>query len=295
MNTEPNKPSLKFYQKLPSLKALLLPLAMSALLLLASCVPNRKITYLQYEDELKQPSGILTDSIVRKYENGEIRYRLQPNDVLNIKIATETPEEYNPFSIADKFISSGGVSAGNIGQNSAANIGYRIDPFGYLKLPVIGELFVEGLTIDELENLVDSLASDQLEDPVSKIALMNFRFSVLGEVSGEGLLVSNDNSLTMMQAIAMAGGPDEYGDISRVKVIRHIGDENLVFYVNLLEESYLSSNFFYVFPNDVIVVPPLDSRVYFKYVSPNLSIIASTISLVASVIALFAIFGGSGV
>ncbi len=288
------KRPLNFFPKFPPLKVLLLPTILAAILILASCVPNRKIAYLQYEDELTQSSGILTDSIVRRYENVELRYRLQPNDVLNIKIATETPEEYNPFAIADKFISSGGVSAGNIGQNSASNIGYRVDPFGYLKLPVIGDLFVEGFTIDELENLLDSLASAQLENPVSKIALMNFRFSVLGEVSGEGLLVSNDNSLTMMQAIAMSGGPDEYGDISRVKVIRHIGDENLIFYVNLLDESYLSSNFFYVYPNDVIIVPPLDSRVYFKYVSPNLSFIASTISLLASVITLFAIFGGSG-
>ena len=258
-----------------------------------SCVSNKKISFLQFGDELKE-DNMPTDSILRSYENEEMRYMLQPNDVLNIKIATETPEEYNPFAIADKYISSGGISGGNIGQNAATNIGYRIDPNGYLKLPVIGDLYVSGLTIDELENLVDSLSADQLVDPVSKIVLMNFRFSVLGEVVNEGLLVSNDNSLSMMQAIALAGGPDEYGDISRVKVIRHIGDVSHVFYVNLLEESYLSSSFYYVYPNDVIVVPPLDSRVYFKYVSPNLSIIASTVSLVASVIALFAIFGGSG-
>lgn len=256
---------------------------------MSGCVSNKKVAYLQYEDELGKPATVVTDSIIRVYEAGELRYKLQPNDVLNIKIASLTPEEYNPFAIADRYMSSGGVGGGNIGQGASSNIGYRIDSFGNLNLPVIGTLHVAGMTLDELESLIDSLAMDQLENPVSKISLMNFRFSVMGEVASEGLYVSDDNSMTLMQAIAMAGGRDEFGDFSRVKVVRRIGNENYVFFVNLLDESFLSSEFYFVYPNDIIFVQPLKSRAYLKYAGPNISIIASSLSLIASIIALIAI------
>lgn len=255
-------------------------------LIFTGCVSNKKVAYLQYEDELGNPATIVTDSIIRKYESGELRYRLQPNDVLNIKIASLTPEEYNPFAIADKYMSSGGVGVSNQSGNSALNVGYRIDPFGELNLPVIGTVVASGLTLSELEEVIDEMAYEQLEDPVSKIVLMNFRFSIMGEVANEGLFTSSDNSLTMMQALAMAGGRDEFGDLSRVKVIRRIGDENYVFYINLLDETFLSSEFYFIHPNDVLYVPPLKSRTYFNYVAPNLSIIASSLSLIASIIAL---------
>lgn len=272
--------------------SLLLILPFILLFLAGSCVSNRKVTFLQYEDELKADE-ITTDSIVRRYENGELRYKLQPNDVLNIKIASQTPEEYNPFAIADPYITSASTGGMNLGQGAMSNIGYRVDPAGYLNLPVVGEINVQGMTVEELETLIDTLAMDQLEDPVTKIALMNFRFSVLGEVMTEGLMISQDNSMTMLQAIAMAGGPDEFGDLSRVKIIRRLGDQNMVFYVNLLDEDFLESDFYQLYPNDVLVVSPLPARPYFKYVAPNLSIIASSVSLVASLIALFAIFGAS--
>ena len=80
----------------------------------------------------------------------------------------------------------------------------------------------------------------------------------------------------------MAGGPSEFGDISRVKVVRWIGEEHYVFYVNLLDETFLSSEFYFIQPNDVVVISPLKARSYLKYVSPNLGIIAASISLVTS-------------
>lgn len=258
-----------------------------AFLLASSCVPNRKVTYLQYEDELKHPDQIVSDSLIRAYEAGRLQYKLQAYDVVDIKIASPTPEEYNPFHIADRYITAGNITAGTAGGGmSAQNRGYRVDPWGDLNLPVIGKLEAAGLTLEQLEDTINILAVKQLEEPVTKVSLLNFRFSVLGEVNSEGVHFSNDHMLTIVQAVAMAGGIDEFGDLSRIKVIRRIGDSNFVFYVNMLDESYISSSFYFVHPNDVIIVSPLRSRGYLKYVNPNLSIFTSVISLVVSVLAL---------
>ena len=130
----------------------------------------------------------------------------------------------------------------------------------------------------------------ELENPVTKVNISNFKFSVIGEVYSQSTLYSSDNTLSLIQALSMAGGPSEFGDISRVKVVRWIGEEHYIFYVNLLDESFLSSEFYFIQPNDVIVIMPLKVRSYLKYVNPNLGIITSSISLLLSVVTLFAVF-----
>ena len=116
--------------------------------------------------------------------------------------------------------------------------------------------------------------------------MQNFKFSVIGEVEQEGTLTSGDNMLTLLQALAMAGGPSEYGDISRIKVLRNFGSETFVFYINLQNEDYMNTPFYYVQPDDVIVVTPLKQRSYLKYASTNLAIFTAVFSMVLSVLAL---------
>ncbi len=255
-------------------------------LIATSCVSNKKVTYLQYEDELDQPESILTDSLVRMYEAGDWGYQLQPNDLLSITVSSQTPEEFNPLYLADRYMVSGAVSGSQQGQA----VGYRLDPSGILHLPVVGAVNASGMTLKILENTINNRLQTELEDPVTKVNILNFKFSVLGEVGTQNTLFSDDNSLTMLQAVSMAGGVSEFGDISRIKVVRWIGEEHYVYYVNLLDESFLSSEFYFIQPNDVIIVSPLKARSYLKYVNPNLGIITSSISLLLSIVTLFAIF-----
>ncbi len=257
----------------------------AALVLLASCVPNRKISRLQYKNEQKEPETIITDSLIRKYNTREFSYRLRSNDLLDIKIASVTPTAFNPFNDADRTILPGGGQMGYQIQS----IGYYIDPAGYLELPVIGKLQLKGLTINQAEDSISAAASTYIDKPVVRIKLLNFRFSVIGEVGQEATLVSTDNYLSLLQAISMAGGPSEFGDLSRIKVIRHSGNENSVFYVNLLSEDFLSSPFYFVQPDDVIVVTPLRQRPFLKYMSPNLSILTASVSLLVAMLTLFRI------
>ena len=99
--------------KLPAICAVI------GLMVASSCVPNRKVTYLQYENELKEPESIVTDSLVRMYEAGEWGYLLQPNDLLSITVSSQTPEEYNPLYLADRYMVAGG--AGGVGGAGVSN------------------------------------------------------------------------------------------------------------------------------------------------------------------------------
>ncbi|HUX95271.1 MAG TPA: polysaccharide biosynthesis/export family protein [Bacteroidales bacterium] len=255
--------------------------------MLAGCVPNKKVAYLQYKDEYKKPESIVMDTLIRKYETGTFAYKLQPNDLLDIKIATLTQSIYNPFKDADQGLVAGqNYSQSVSATTSVQNTGYYVEHNGIVNLPIIGKIMLGGLTISQAEDTLEVYVKKYLEKPVVRIRLQNFKFSVIGEVEQKGTLTSGDNTLTLLQALAMAGGPSEFGDISRVKVLRNFGSETFVFYVNLQNEDYMNTPFYFIQPDDVIVVTPVKQRSYLKYASTNIAIFTAVMSMVLSIIAL---------
>lgn len=257
------------------------------LLFVSSCVPNRKITMLQSSRPGDKPELNANRLSSWSYETGVSAYLLNVNDLLDVKISTLTPTLYNPFNDADRTIVPGVV----YGQSGALvqSQGYYIDPDGFLELPILGRVHVGGLTIEQAQDTIANVVKKYLEKPVVRLKLLNFRVSILGEVSSEGTYMAGDNTLTLLQALAMAGGADEFGDLSKVKIVRQSGDKTFVFYANLLTEDYLKSPYFFLEPNDVIVVPPLKQRSLLKYMSPNISLLATTVSLVVSILAILSI------
>jgi polysaccharide biosynthesis/export protein len=250
-----------------------------------ACVPNKKVAYLQYKNEYDKPETIVKDTLIRKYETGQFSYKLQPGDLLDIKISTLTPKEFNPFNDADPSLLAGQqIQSGT--ATGESSIGYYIDPDGVLTLPLLGSLKVIGFTLIQLGDSLQARTVKYLEKPVVRVRVQNYRYTVLGEVNTSATLLTYDNSLTMLQAIGKAGGISEFGDLSRVKVVRRFDKQTYVFYVNLLNEEFLSSPFYFVQPNDVITVTPVKQRSYLKYVSPNLAIFTATTSLLISIFTL---------
>jgi polysaccharide export outer membrane protein len=249
-----------------------------------SCISNKKIAYLQYKNEYKEPESIVKDSLIRKYKTGEFSYKLQPNDLIDVKISTMTPSAFNPFIDADRTLVPGQVFSQQTNQtgNQVQSQGYSLDPAGFIELPIVGSVMIAGLSVKEAEDTLATRVNKYLTDPVVRLKLLNFKFSVIGEVDKEATLVSGDNYMTLLQALSMAGGASEFGDLSRVKIIRRYDKETYVFYVNLLNEEFLSSPFYFVQPNDVIAVFPLKQRSYLKYLSPNLSVLTASASLLVA-------------
>jgi polysaccharide export outer membrane protein len=260
------------------------------LLSMASCVPNKKVAYLQYKSEYAEPENIVMDSLIRMYKTEKYSYKLQRGDLIDIKISTMTPIIYNPFADADRSLIPGQqITQATDPERQAQITGYYVEGDGFVNLPIVGKIRLEGSSLVQAEDSIEVYVKKYLEKPVVRIKLQNFRFSIMGEVEREATLTSGDSYLTLLQAIALAGGPSEFGDMSRVKVLRRMGDETYVFYANLLDEEYLSSPFYFIQPNDVIVLMALKQRSYLKYLSPNLGLITATTSLLISILTLITI------
>ena len=117
-------------------------------LVFSSCVPNRKVVYLQKDQELKE--DVKLDTVVRTYDLRDYEYRIQPEDILSIRIESLTEEEFDIFqNQANDLINN---------ANNVALAGYLVDGDGDIDLPVIGGVHVAGLTLHEIESKLMSEA-----------------------------------------------------------------------------------------------------------------------------------------
>ncbi|MDN4166605.1 polysaccharide biosynthesis/export family protein [Cytophagales bacterium LB-30] len=252
------------------------------LVLLFACVPNKKLVYLQEGAELKERKSIETDTVLRTHTMEIREYRIQPLDILSVNFESLTSEEYDFFSKVAPF-QQGGAGAG---QAFLAFNGILVDANGDLEYPVVGKIQVAGLTVFEAQEKVQRIASQYMRDVIVRIRLLNFRYTVLGEVRAEQTVTSFNTRLTLMEAIGLVGGLSDMADRSRVKVIRQKGAVSEVFYVNLLDEDLMNSPLYYVQQNDIIIVPPLHQRPFRTYFAQNLALFTSSISAVLVIITL---------
>jgi len=241
-------------------------------ILFASCVGNKRLVYLQ-KDDLHENQ--LKDTVLREYDLTYHDYKIQPQDILSVQFTSITEED---FDIFEDFGMGGGNIAG--GQGMIGLRGELVDPQGMIGFPIVGKIKVQDMTIFEVQDTLQSIAAQYVEEPVVKVRLLNYRFTILGEVNGESVVTTQNTRVTFMEAIGMAGGLTELASRDNVKIIRQKGDRAEIFYIDLLEEEFLESEKFYVYQNDIIIVPPLQQRPIRRYYSQNLSLLLSSVSAV---------------
>ncbi len=288
--------------------------------LIASCVPAKKLAYLQPAEGLEAEHAY--DSITSTYNRTAEKYRLKPEDVISLRVASITEEEYNfikgyetdlgiirELNQYDNANMQGGAGGGNQMMQGGGmqnqgdqpgglatimldrlNTGFKLDGQGALELPKIGNVILSGLTVTEAEAKVKKALEGFYETPMVRIQLLNYHFTILGEVEKEGRYISYNPDLNIFDGITLAGNLTEFADRSNIKIVRQEGGDSKVFYLNLLDERTLSAEHFQLKRGDLIVVPPLNARTATMYTLPNaaraLGIVSAALSLAALIITL---------
>lgn len=253
------------------------------LTLFGSCVPAKKLVYFQKDDELKNRKNTPKDSVLRTHVLNIQEYRIQPLDLLSVNFETLS-DDNAVFDFLSRI--SPQTRTGANPANSAAISGVLVSKEGEIEYGVLGKIRVGGLTLFQAQDTIKAIASKYIADVVVRVRMLNFRFTVLGEVNGEQTVVATNTRLTMSEAIGLAGGFGELADRSNIKVIRQKENTTEIYYVDLLKEDFLESKYYYVQQNDVIIVPPLKQRTFRRYFVGNIGIITTTISFALLIVTL---------
>jgi polysaccharide export outer membrane protein len=235
-----------------------------ALFLASGCTSQKKLAYL---NNLPVPNG--EETFIMSIPD----YKIQPRDILYITVKAMTPDG----TIKD-FLSSNGT-AFNLSQSESggALFGYTIDSEGYITLEAVGQIKVGGLTLEETRKLVQELAGKVFKNATIDCKLLSFKFTVIGEVRSPGAYVNYNNYLTVLEAIGRAGGVSDFGDRDKVLVIRPIDKGTKTFKINLQDKKILSSEAYFLLPNDIVIVQPLKQKI-FNLNLPTISFIFSTVT-----------------
>jgi polysaccharide export outer membrane protein len=204
---------------------------------------------------------------------------IQKNDLLSITVSSLNPEASAIFN-APNIAASGIHTTTTIGN--ATPVGYLVNQDGKISFPMLGELQVTGLTKSQLAADLTKQLTDKklLVDPIVSIRFLNFRVSVLGEVSKPGVYSVPNEKLTLLEALGLAGDITIYGKKDNVLVIREGNDgAKTLKRLDLNTAEVMNSPYYYLRSNDVVYVEPTQNRVQKERNQFLFPIIISLISL----------------
>jgi polysaccharide export outer membrane protein len=233
---------------------------------LASCTSQKKLAYLS---NLPETGGEETFTM-------EIPdYKIQPRDILYITVKAMMPDgTINDFLTSSRSYGSSYITQG---ESGGYIYGFDVNSEGNIVLPAVGPVKVSGLTIEETRKLLQSSADKVFKNSTVECKLLSFKFTVIGEVRTPGTYINYNNYLTVLEAIGRAGGIDDYGRRDKILVVRPTGGGTKTFTLNLQDKKILSSEAYFLLPNDVIIVEP-ESKKIFNMNLPTFSFIFTTVT-----------------
>ena len=240
-------------------------------LLAASCSNTEQIAYIH--DAQRDSAFAL---------RGEFSAGIQANDLLSIYVESETPESTIQFNQETNKIAVVNGSVMNPGHSAVS--GYLVNHDGDIIFPVLGKMHVVGLTHNELAALIESRlkAEGHITDPTVTVKLMNFKVSVLGDVTRPGQLVVQGERLTIFEALSMVGDLTIYGQRHNVTIIREENGIRTIGEIDLSSKKVFDSPYYYLHQNDVVYVEPNMRRKQLAERDPlTMSYISSAVSIIS--------------
>ncbi len=258
------------------MKKILLSLVLLAVLM--SCRMNENVAYF------KPSTAVVTDN--KEYPVPEPTIKV--GDLLIITVNSRTPEAALPFNLpllpsmnANSYSFSGGtnVSYGLSVQN------YLVDTEGFITFPVLGKIQVEGKTKNDLMSLIfNAIYPEYIKDePIVLVRFGNYKVSVLGEVNRPGNFSIDNERISVIEAIALAGDLTVYGRRDNVLLIRENGGQRQLVRLDLRDENLINSSWYYLEQNDALYIEPNEPKSRSSKISSvetlSISVVGTFISL----------------
>jgi polysaccharide export outer membrane protein len=221
----------------------LIILAVLMAVLTASCVSNRKISYVQDSRDMVQEQ---IDNMY--FIDADLDETIRQGDELYIRVSSADETQTNFNQERDQY------------ARDPSLISYTVDQDGYIKLPYVNRLRLAGFTLTEASDLIEEELSQYLLYPSVFIRFVNNKVTILGEVNSPGVYVFNYKNINILQAIGYANDIAVFGNRKNVTIIREEGTHRSKYKVDLTSDALLTSEFYMVKSNDIIYVEPLRQK-----------------------------------
>ncbi|WP_166963681.1 polysaccharide biosynthesis/export family protein [Yeosuana marina] len=258
------------------MKRLIFFICIAISIFFSSCITNKDLVYLQDKGTVVNDSLILSET--------SKPYRVQVNDILSIKVKAldeELTAIFNP-------VETNGTNVAQQGQAQLYFNGFTVDLHGNIKFPILGDINVLGFTIEQIEDKVKSELLKQYFKQTAElfvtVKLAGLRYTVTGEVKSSGVLTLYQDRVNIIEALANAGDIKNTGDRTDVLVIRQYPQGQKIHHIDLTDKAAMQSPFYYIQPNDMILVKPLKRKALGagETATQTLTTIASIFSVLVS-------------
>lgn len=248
-------------------------------LLLASCVTSRKVNLLQEAGKHGIPSYADTLS----YED----YRVRTGDRLYVYVYSIDERVSSMFNASGNGVNSSQIRQGNGAGGSYDLYTYLVYDDGTIDYPMVGRMNVRGMTTREIKNELEHRLMEYVQEQTEykmlsvEVNIVRRSFSVISD-HGSGTFNIDREKVTIFEALAMAGDIGDFGDRSKVRIVREIEGNTQVKVFDVRSDDIVNSEYYYIEPNDVIYIQRIKGQSF------GVNSVTTTISVVATTLA----FGG---
>lgn len=200
------------------------------LLLLSGCKSKESLTYF-----VNNP--LTAEQVVT---NANWQTKIEPGDELAVYVNTELPEVTALFNIPERT--------------------YFVNKEGNLNLPKIGDVHASGLTTSQLAEEITRKVAEYAAVSSVRVELVNFKISVMGEVSRPNVIKVPSERITILEALSQAGDLTVFGRRDNVTLIREHEGKVTYHRLDLTDADLIKSPYYYLQQNDVIYVEPNQAR-----------------------------------
>lgn len=235
-------------------------------MLFTSCATKKDIIYLN-----------ATPNAAASNFNWSEMY-IQPNDIVSVKVTFESPELAAAYNITP-------MQQANMVQGTQLQLqGYLVTNEGTINIPVLGIQKIVGLTLAQAEKQIEQQLINKgfLKNPVVVCRLLNAKFTILGEVKTPGTFTFYENNLTLLQALGLAGDLTINGVRKKITIIRTENGIQTYGTIDLTKNDWFETPYYFVKPNDVIIVDPNTAKIKSSGVIGNAGSVISVVSVLLS-------------
>lgn len=237
------------------------------LFVFTNCASKKKFVYFQDNTDTKFSS--------------HNKVLLKTGDILSVKIFGCDEENLKIFNIPT--INEQNINRSYFSGGSVIN-GYLIDKNGNIDFPMIGEIKLSDLSVEEANQLIKLKLNKFLKDPKVNIHIQNFKITILGDLRNPGTIEVPNEKITLIEAIGIAGDLNITARRDNILILR---DENSIitkYRVDITNSDFINSSVYFLHQNDVIYVEANKPKINSSKVTGTSSVFVAIASLIITTV-----------